>query len=45
MVEGQLHLDMNTGQMLVYYKGMWVSLGPLPELETFFEKMEWSPIC
>jgi hypothetical protein len=45
MIEGSLRIDMNTEQILVYYKDRWISLGPLPELEGFFERMEWWPIC
>ena len=45
IVDGELHLDMSSGKMSVYYNGRWVSLESWLELEVFFEKMEWSPVC
>ena len=44
IVDGELHIDMASGKMSVYYKDRWVPLGPLPEMEDFFEKIEWSPV-
>ena len=45
MIEGEFHINMASGEVSIYYKGKWVPVGPLPELEEFFEKIEWSPVC